>query len=114
MLTLSLPVGLRSASLLSAPLTAPAHLYAEMRFVLSCRCVRPDDTSATVRCHYLKDGTAKFAFTIGRAEYFIPVGILLKCFMEVSDKELFGKLLATIPHEQGEASPLHRCALHAV
>ena len=68
------------------------------------RCVRPDDTSATVRCHYLKDGTAKFAFTIGRAEYFIPVGILLKCFMEVSDKELFGKLLATIPHQHGEAS----------
>ncbi|CAL5224064.1 g6689 [Coccomyxa viridis] len=65
------------------------------------RCVRPDDTSATVRCHYLKDGTAKFAFTIGRAEYFIPVGILLKCFMEVSDKELFGKLLATIPHKHG-------------
>lgn len=67
------------------------------------RCVRPDDTSATVRCHYLKDGTANFAFTRGRAEYFIPVGILLKCFMEVSDKEVFGKLLATIPHEQGEA-----------
>ena len=59
-----------------------------------------------MRCHYLKDGTSKFAFTIGRAEYFIPVGILLKCFMEVSDKEVFGKLLATIPHEQGEASPL--------
>ncbi len=71
---------------------------------LNRRCVRPDDTSATVRCHYLKDGTAKFAFTIGRAEFFIPVGILLKCFMEVSDREVFGKLLATIPHEHGEAS----------
>lgn len=66
--------------------------------------MRPDDTSATVRCHYLKDGTAKFAFTIGRAEFFIPVGILLKCFVEASDKELFCKLLAAIPQEQGEAS----------
>ena len=67
-----------------------------------CRCVRADETSATVRCHYLWDGTAKFAFTIGRAEFFIPVGILLKCFLEASDRELFGRLLATVPQEQGK------------
>ena len=67
-----------------------------------CRCVRADETSATVRCHYLRDGTAKFAFTIGRAEFYIPVGILLKCFLEASDRELFGRLLATVPQEQGK------------
>lgn len=67
-----------------------------------CRCVRADETSATVRCHYLRDGLAKFAFTIGRAEFFIPVGILLKCFLEASDRELFGRLLATVPQEQGK------------
>ena len=55
-----------------------------------------------MRCHYLRDGTAKFAFTVGRAEFFIPVGILLKCFVEASDKEVFTKLLATIPQDQGE------------
>ena len=49
------------------------------------RCVCPDQTSATVRCHYLTDGTATFAFTMRRAEYFIPVGILLKCFIEVRE-----------------------------
>lgn len=48
------------------------------------RCVRPDQSSATVRCHYLTDGGVNFAFTMRRAEYFIPVGILLKCFVEVS------------------------------
>lgn len=47
------------------------------------RCVRPDHSSATVRCHYLTDGTVNFAFTMRRAEYFIPAGILLKCFLEV-------------------------------
>lgn len=59
--------------------------------------MRRDETSATVRCHYLRDGTANFAFTIGRAEYFVPVGVLLKCFLEVSDRELFARLLSLIP-----------------
>ena len=45
--------------------------------------MRPDQSSATVRCHYLTDGTVNFAFTMRRAEYFIPAGILLKCFLEV-------------------------------
>ncbi|KAJ9526862.1 hypothetical protein QJQ45_017765 [Haematococcus lacustris] len=49
-----------------------------------CRCVRPDQSSATVRCHYLTDGTVNFAFTLRRAEFFIPAGVLLKCFMEAS------------------------------
>ena len=77
-----------------------------MTATVPCSCVRPDETSATVRCHYLRDGTAKFAFTVGRAEFFIPVGILLKCFVEASDKELFTKLLATIPQDQGEPRKL--------
>ncbi|PNW80548.1 hypothetical protein CHLRE_07g322176v5 [Chlamydomonas reinhardtii] len=58
------------------------------------RCVRPDQSSATVRCHYLTDGTVNFAFTMRRAEYFIPAGVLLKCFLEVSDRELYGKLVS--------------------
>ncbi|CAL8465771.1 g5307 [Coccomyxa elongata] len=65
------------------------------------RCVRRDETSATVRCHYLWDGTASFAFTIARAEYFVPVGVLLKCFLEVSDRELYTLLLALIPQDPG-------------
>ena len=62
--------------------------------LLAPRCVRPDETSATVRCHYLTDGTANFAFTVRRQEFFVPVGILLKCFLEVSDRELSEKLMA--------------------
>uniref|UniRef100_A0A383WM53 DNA-directed RNA polymerase subunit beta n=1 Tax=Tetradesmus obliquus TaxID=3088 RepID=A0A383WM53_TETOB len=58
------------------------------------RCVRPDQSSATVRCHYLTDGGVNFAFTMRRAEYFIPVGILLKCFVEMSDRELFDRVVS--------------------
>ena len=36
------------------------------------------------------------------AEYFIPAGILLKCFLEVSDKEIYEKLVAS-------ASTVSRC-----
>jgi len=42
----------------------------------------------------LTDGTANFAFTVRRQEFFVPVGILLKCFLEVSDRELSEKLMA--------------------
>ena len=69
------------------------------------RCVRQDEMSAQVRCHYLTDGTVNFAFTVRRSEYFIPAGILLKCFLEVTDKELFRKLV-------GSASQVRPYTLH--
>ena len=50
-----------------------------------------------MRCHYLTDGTVNFAFTIRRAEYFIPAGVLLLCFLEVSHRELFDKLVKAAP-----------------
>ena len=70
--------------------------------------MRPDETSTTVRCHYLTDGSVNFAFTIRRSEYFIPVGVLLKCFAEVSDRELFGYLTASAPQDAGARGPLVR------
>lgn len=55
------------------------------------RCVRPDQSSATVRCHYLADGGVNFAFTMRRAEYFLPAGLLLRCFLEVrKDRRVAG------------------------
>ena len=68
------------------------------------RCVRPDQSSATVRCHYLTDGTVNFAFTMRRAEYFIPVGILLKSLMETSDRELYDKIMASAAPGSGHAA----------
>jgi hypothetical protein len=49
------------------------------------------------------DSTVNFAFTIRRAEYFIPAGVLLKCFLDVSDRELFAQLLALAPQVRCQA-----------
>lgn len=68
-----------------------------------CRCVRGDEASATVRCHFLVDSTVNFAFTIRRAEYFIPAGVLLKCFLDASDRELFAQMLALAPQVCGQS-----------
>ncbi|KAK9863838.1 hypothetical protein WJX84_009250, partial [Apatococcus fuscideae] len=67
------------------------------------RCVRPDESSAQIRCHYMKDGLVNVSFIIRRAEFFVPAGILLKCFMEVTDRELFDKISALDPEERGRA-----------
>ncbi|KAL6767395.1 hypothetical protein ACKKBF_B35095 [Auxenochlorella protothecoides x Auxenochlorella symbiontica] len=68
------------------------------------RCVRPDESSLTNRCHLLTDGTAVFAITLRRAEFFIPAGILLKCFLDVSDKELFDMLVLGAAKDGGHSS----------
>ena len=57
------------------------------------RCVRPDQTSVTVNCHYLKTGNVQFKFGVGKQEYFVPVGILLKCFVDVTERETFEALV---------------------
>lgn len=72
-------------------------------YVMSCsrmhsclrRCVRPDQSSATVRLHYLEDGNVNFAFTINRAEYFIPVVLLFKGLAEVTH---FAVLVGCVLH----------------
>lgn len=76
--------------------------------------MRPDETSATVRCHYLTDGSVNFAFAIRRAEFFIPVGVLLKCLLEVSDRELFGYLAAAAPRDAGEGMKTYQSFLDAL
>ena len=74
--------------------------------IVFCRCVRPDETSQTLRCHYMRDGTVNVALTIRRAEYFIPAAILLKAFLEVSDLELFRRLAAYAPTDFGMELPM--------
>ena len=90
-------------------LTGPECMLMDERYRLSivfCRCVRPDETSQTLRCHYMRDGTVNVALTIRRAEYFIPAAILLKAFLEVSDLELFRRLAAYAPTDFGMVLPM--------
>jgi DNA-directed RNA polymerase I subunit RPA2 len=41
-------------------------------FATAIRCVTPDESSVTVRVHYLTTGGARLAFVVRRQEYFIP------------------------------------------
>ncbi|CAD7698877.1 unnamed protein product, partial [Ostreobium quekettii] len=56
------------------------------------RCVREDEYGSTITCYYLEDGTVNVGVVVRGIEFFIPAGILLKCFMEVSDKELYAQI----------------------
>lgn len=60
----------------------------------SIRCVRSDQSSATIRLHYLNDGNCNLSFSIRRQEFFVPVGIFLKCFVDISDKELHARMIS--------------------
>ena len=46
-----------------------------------------------MRCHYMTSGKVTFTFSIGRRELFLPASVLLKCFLDASDRELFHYLV---------------------
>lgn len=55
-------------------LTPPHHpLCLLPDYATAIRCVSEDETSMTVRLHYLSSGSARVAFVIRRQEFFIPV-----------------------------------------
>eukprot|EP00747_Dinoflagellata_sp_TGD_P159002 gnl/TRDRNA2_/TRDRNA2_177864_c0_seq2.p1 gnl/TRDRNA2_/TRDRNA2_177864_c0~~gnl/TRDRNA2_/TRDRNA2_177864_c0_seq2.p1 ORF type:complete len:1194 (+),score=-61.88 gnl/TRDRNA2_/TRDRNA2_177864_c0_seq2:82-3663(+) len=64
--------------------------------VCTLRCVRRDSISQTIRCHYLLNGTVDLAFSIGLREFFLPVGILIKCLVELSDAEIFEQMTSSL------------------
>ena len=41
-------------------------------FATAIRCVSPDETSITVRTHYMTNGSARLAFVLRRQEFYIP------------------------------------------
>ncbi|KAK9804617.1 hypothetical protein WJX73_009510 [Symbiochloris irregularis] len=77
------------------------NMYTESATLL--RCVREDEVSATVRCHYLVNGMVNFTFVIRRREFFLPAGAVLKCFIDASDREIFQYLVASVPADSSEA-----------
>jgi DNA-directed RNA polymerase I subunit RPA2 len=56
------------------------------------RCVRPDESSSTLRVHYLSDGGATVAFRVRKAEFLVPATLLLKALRETTDREVFASL----------------------
>lgn len=64
------------------------------------RSVRPDETSQTNTLHYLSDGNITFRFSWRKAEYLVPVMMILKALVETNDREIFEGLVGA-PDSKG-------------
>ena len=57
------------------------------------RCACEDQSSVTLTLHYLTNGGA-LKFVLRKQEFLIPVVIVAKALMDITDKELHDRLLA--------------------
>jgi DNA-directed RNA polymerase I subunit RPA2 len=62
-------------------------------FAVSMKCVREDLFSKTIYLHYSYDGNIFVNVMIRKAEYLIPVVIVLKALEEISDRQLYNLLV---------------------
>ncbi|KAJ1438517.1 hypothetical protein B484DRAFT_444535 [Ochromonadaceae sp. CCMP2298] len=58
------------------------------------RCTRRDNSSATLTLHYLNNGGATLRFVLRKQEYLLPVVLVAKCLADLSDKEMFDRIVA--------------------
>ncbi|CAM9179419.1 unnamed protein product [Chrysoparadoxa australica] len=65
--------------------------YSEKGVVM--RCARRDQTTATVTLHYLTTGEANLRWSIKKQEFLVPVVIIIKALRDVSDKEIYERIL---------------------
>ncbi|XP_059177244.1 DNA-directed RNA polymerase I subunit RPA2-like [Physella acuta] len=63
------------------------------KFGVSIRCVREDQAINSLTLHYLNNGTAKLSFGLNKEVFFVPIVLVLKGLMDVSDKFLFDELM---------------------
>ncbi|CAL1402187.1 unnamed protein product [Linum trigynum] len=76
------------------------------------RCLREfqssltDQSSLTVKLYYLRNGSARLGFWIQGREYLVPVGIVLKAFIETYDQEIYQQLTScnSDGHEKGKGA----------
>ena len=63
------------------------------------RSVRPDQTSQTNALHYLSDGNVNLRFSWRKAEYLIPVVMVLKALVETNDRDIFEGIVGAADSE---------------
>ncbi|RDW85230.1 DNA-directed RNA polymerase subunit beta [Coleophoma cylindrospora] len=59
------------------------------KYGILMRSVRPDQTSQSNVLHYLNDGGVTFRFSWRKAEYLVPVMMVMKALVETNDREIF-------------------------
>lgn len=52
------------------------------------RCVRDDQTSQTLYLQYLSDGSCMLRFAYRKNEYLVPLMLIMRALLDVSDKEI--------------------------
>lgn len=57
------------------------------------RCTRGDQSSKTLTLHYLNNGGATLRFNVRKQEYLVPVVMIAKALMNISDQELFNRIV---------------------
>jgi DNA-directed RNA polymerase I subunit RPA2 len=60
---------------------------------VAMRCARADQSSITVTMHYLTNGGATLRFVVRKQEFLLPVILVAKALAEVSDKEIFDRVM---------------------
>jgi len=63
-------------------------------FGVQIRCARPDQTTLTNVLHYLSDGNVILRFSWRKAEYLIPVMMILNALVKTNDKAIFDGIAA--------------------
>jgi DNA-directed RNA polymerase I subunit RPA2 len=63
-------------------------------FGVQIRCARKDQTTLTNVLHYLNDGNVMFRFSWRKAEYLVPVMMILNALVETNDKAIFDGITA--------------------
>ncbi|XP_015126829.1 DNA-directed RNA polymerase I subunit RPA2 [Diachasma alloeum] len=67
-------------------------LFSDLGLLL--RSVRDDNTATNNTLHYVTDGTAKLMFTHKKILYYVPIILMLKSLIDVSDKFIYDALIA--------------------
>ena len=62
-------------------------------FAVMMRCVREDMFAQTITVHYLNDGNCMLKFIYHKQEFLIPCYIMLKAISEVTDAQIYNRLV---------------------
>ena len=57
------------------------------------RCCRADQSSNTITLHYLINGGATMKFVLRKQEFLLPVVLVAKALVDITDKELFDRVV---------------------
>lgn len=80
------------------------------QYATQMRCAREDQTSKTLTLHYLSNGNCNLRFTLRKQEFFIPAYLLLKCFTNATDEQIFTSIVqggGTSSFDRAEALIAH-------